>query len=133
MGRYVLDTNTCIYLINGNATLMKKVREIGVYSIGISNATLAELYFGAYNSQYVEANLLRIAKFKKNLSVYSDSHESACRFGQIKAHLKSRGLLIEDFDILIASIALVNDCILVTNNLSHFQRINDLRLENWLT
>ena len=132
MVKYLLDTNTCIYLINGNTTLMAKVREIGVYSIGVSNATLAELYFGAYNSRYVEANLLRIAKFKRNIIGYSDSNESAHYFGKIKSVLKSRGLLIEDFDILIASIALANNCVLVTNNISHFQRIDDLRIENWL-
>ncbi len=32
---------------------------------------------------------------------------------------------------MIASIALANDLILVTNNLSHFERIPDLKIENW--
>jgi tRNA(fMet)-specific endonuclease VapC len=48
--KYLLDTNICIYLINGNETLKKKVKEIGVFSLSVSNAMLAELYFGAYNS-----------------------------------------------------------------------------------
>lgn len=79
--KYLLDTNICIYLINGNETLKKKVKEIGVFSLSVSNATLAELYFGAYNSQKVDANLQRINEFKKNLTVYSDNNASAKAFG----------------------------------------------------
>ncbi len=130
--KYLLDTNICIYLINGNETLKKKVREIGVFSLSISNATLAELYFGAYNSKKVDANLKRINTFKKNLTVYSDSDISAEAFGRFKSKLRSEGKIIEDFDILIASIAFVNNCILVTNNPNHFERIDELKVENWL-
>ncbi len=130
--KYLLDTNICIYLINGNETLKKKVREIGVFSLSISNATLAELYFGAYNSKKVDANLKRINTFKKNLTVYSDSDISAEAFGRFKSKLMSEGKIIEDFDILIASIAFVNNCILVTNNPNHFERIDELKVENWL-
>jgi len=130
--KYLLDTNICIYLINGNETLKKKVKEIGVFSLSVSNATLAELYFGAYNSQKVDANLKRINAFKKNLTVYSDNNASAEAFGRFKSKLMSEGKIIEDFDILIASIAFVNNCILVTNNSNHFERMDELKVENWL-
>ena len=130
--KYLLDTNICIYLINGNETLKKKVTKIGVFSLAVSNATLAELYFGAYYSQKVDANLNRIDRFKENVTVYSDNNASAEAFGRFKAKLRSEGRIIEDFDILIASIAFVNNCILVTNNPNHFERIDELKVENWL-
>jgi len=130
--KYLLDTNICIYLINGNETLKKKIKEIGVFSLSISNATLAELYFGAYNSQKVDANLQRINEFKKNLIVYSDNNASAKAFGRFKSKLRSEGNIIEDFDILIASVAFVNNCTLVTNNPNHFERIDEVNVENWL-
>ena len=129
---YLLDTNVCIYLINGNPRLKDKVKEIGVFSIGISNVTLAELYFGAYNSKNISENLETISIFKRNLNIYSDDVESAELFGRIKAKLKASGRIIEDFDILIASIAISNNCILVTNNVQHFDRIESIRIENWL-
>jgi len=66
----------------------------------VTNSVLAELYFGAYNSKKVEENLKRIELFKKNLTVLSDSEESAKEFGKVKANLKSKGKIIEDFDIL---------------------------------
>jgi tRNA(fMet)-specific endonuclease VapC len=130
--KFLLDTDTCVYLLNGNPSLKKKVEEVGVFSLAISNSVLAELYFGAYNSKKVEDNLKRINLFKKNLTILSDSQESALRFGKIKADLRSKGKIIEDFDILIASIAIVNGCILITNNTDHFERIDDLQIENWL-
>jgi len=130
--KYLLDTNTCVYLLNGNEILKRKVKEIGVYSLSISNCVLAELYFGACNSKRVEENLRRIDLFKKNLSVLSDSEESARLFGKIKADLRTKGTIIDDFDILIASIATANNHILVTNNTEHFERIDGLQIQDWL-
>jgi len=54
------------------------------------------------------------------------------KYGAYNSHLRRSGQVIGDFDILIASIATVNECILVTNNVSHFERIQNLQLENWL-
>ena len=100
--------------------------------MSVSHCVLAELYFGAYNSKKIEENLKRIELFKKSLTILSDSEESARLFGKIKADLKSKGTIIEDFDILIASIVIANNCILVTNNTEHFERINGLQIQNWL-
>ena len=130
--KYLLDTNTCIYFLNGNESLKKKFGKIGVYSLSISNCVLAELYFGAYRSKKVEENVKHIELFKKNLTILSDSEESARLFGKIKAELRSKGTIIEDFDILIASIAISNNHILITNNTEHFERIEGLKIQNWV-
>lgn len=130
--KYLLDTNICVYLLNGDDLLKNKVAKIGSCSINISNSVLAELYFGAYNSKKISENLQKIGQFKKNLNILSDTEESAMVFGRIKSELKSKGKIIEDFDILIASIAVVNNCIVVTNNDDHFSRIEGLQVENWL-
>ena len=51
---------------------------------------------------------------------------------ELYADLRRAGQLIEDADLLIAAIALVHDLTLVTNNTSHFSRIADLQVEDWL-
>jgi tRNA(fMet)-specific endonuclease VapC len=130
---WLLDTNICVYLINGNNQLMQKVREIGSPNLAVSNAVLAELYYGAYNSSKVKSNLATIEAFSKHLTIFPDSVESARLFGRIKADLKRQGRPIEDFDVLVASIAIANNCILVTHNTNHFSRIADLPVEDWLT
>jgi tRNA(fMet)-specific endonuclease VapC len=52
---------------------------------------------------------------------------------EIYAHLQKAGALIEDADILIASMVKFKDFILVTNNTAHFHRIQDLKTDNWLS
>ncbi len=48
------------------------------------------------------------------------------------ADLCRRGELINDADILIAATALAHGLVMVTNNESHFRRIRNLQIENWL-
>jgi len=52
-------------------------------------------------------------------------------FGELKALLEKNGNIIDDMDLLIASTALVNNMILVTNNVKHFRNIKGLKIENW--
>lgn len=50
------------------------------------------------------------------------------RFAQIRGDLRAEGLLIGDFDTLIAATALENDLTLITHNTRHFERVPELRL-----
>lgn len=130
---YLLDTNVCVQLLNGDVTLKNKVKAIGVASLAITNGVLAELYYGAFNSRRVEENIARIEKFAQDLTVLGDSQETARIFGRIKAALRKAGKPSQDFDLLIASVALASDCTLVTGNVKHFEAIPGLRLETWLS
>ncbi len=49
----------------------------------------------------------------------------------IYASLREQGLVISDADIFVASIAITNNLVLVTNNTNHFSRIQGLLLDNW--
>ena len=60
------------------------------------------------------------------------SYEAAKIGGEIYAGLRKEGKLINDADILIASIVKAHDAVLVTNNEDHFSRIEGLKIENWL-
>jgi len=51
--------------------------------------------------------------------------------GDIYKILRNKGITIDDMDVLIASIALENSLVLVTNNIRHFEHIPGLLLENW--
>lgn len=129
---YVWDTDTCIYWLKGREEIRHKVRGIGEDNIGMTIVTLAELKYGAYSSQKAQQNLKTIANLLRKVKVLNLDQEGADRFGSIKANLRKKGKLIEDLDILIASITVVNGGILVTSNTEHFKRIKGLRLENWL-
>jgi tRNA(fMet)-specific endonuclease VapC len=130
--QFLLDTDTCIYLLNDVASVKENVRQAGLQSLGISIITLAELFFGAYHSQKVEHNLGRVREFisPPSLRLLPVTQAIVEKFGSLKADLAKRGQLIGDFDIVIASTALIHQCSLVTNNQKHYLRIKNLSLEN---
>lgn len=130
--KYLLDTDILIFWLKGNQTIEAKATQLGLEQLSYSIVSLAELYFGAYNSQYLEKNLLAVEIVRQKLQLLNFNEKSAKLFGKIKAKLKQQGNIILDADIMIASIALSNELILVTNNSNHFQRIPHLKLENWM-
>ncbi len=57
--------------------------------------------------------------------------EDARTAGEIRAALARQGTPIGPYDVLIAGQARARDLMLVTNNLSEFQRIDGLKIEDW--
>jgi tRNA(fMet)-specific endonuclease VapC len=94
--------------------------------------TVAELYYGAYNSSRVSENLKLIEELTSSIEILPFDDKCTNFFGKIKSQLKKSGDLINDSDLFIASIALRNNLCLVTNNEKHFKRIEGLRIENWV-
>lgn len=132
MSDYVLDTDTCIYWLNGEGKIRRKVEQVGPEDLRLTIITLAELRYGAYNSRNVSENLKNIENFLRKVRVLPLDHDATDRFGKIKVDLRKKGQIIEDFDVLIASIALSHGGVLVTNNVEHFKRIPALDYVNWL-
>ena len=132
MTEYILDTDTCIYWLKGKGEIHRKVEQVGTDHLKTTMITLAELKYGAYHSQQVNENLKNIDNFLIKVEVLPLSEEAADLFGKIKTDLRRSGQMIEDFDILIASITLTYGGILVTNNVDHFKKIGGLNYESWL-
>ena len=127
---YVLDTDHCVAVLRGQLHLGDKVgpdEELAVTAI-----TVGELIWGARRSQKVEENLDAVRDLFEVVRVLPLDREAAERFGNLKAELEAEGIPLEDFDLLIASIALRYDATLVTHNARHFSRIEGLKLADWL-
>lgn len=129
--KYLLDTDTLIFWLKGNKKIEEKALSVGLELLGYSIISHAELYFGAYNSEQIDKNLSAIEIVKQKLTLITFDANAAQLFGKIKADLKQQGNIIMDADIMIASIALSNNLTLVTNNVKHFDRIMQLKIENW--
>jgi tRNA(fMet)-specific endonuclease VapC len=130
---YLLDTDIVIYwLKNKYAVINKKIKKIDEERILISSITVAELYFGAYNSAKQEENKQLIDELLEKINVVHFDESAAECFGEIKYLLKSQGKIICDSDLFIAAAAISNDLILVTNNKRHFERIDKLGITNWV-
>lgn len=122
----------CIYWFKGNKSVAQKITANEIDDIAISAITLAELLYGAYNSASIDKNLSRIKAFEEAVNVLNLDRECFEQFAKIKAKLRVEGKILDDFDILIAATAIVNNCIIVTNNIKHFERVKGVKIENWI-
>lgn len=138
---YLLDTNHCIYLINGldkkisrrsetENRLIEKVRRVQS-DIFMSEATLGELYFGAANSGRREYNFQRTDLLKQAvIPIAADEDIWKC-FGDTKAAMRKQGKPMTDLDILIACTARLYGLVLVTNDSDFDGLPDDFQRENW--
>jgi tRNA(fMet)-specific endonuclease VapC len=128
----MLDKDICIYIIKENPqNLIKRFRRAKVSEIGVSSITLSELEYGVMKSAKPEQNKLALAQFIAPLEIPAYDDIAAQHCGKIRAHLERQGTPIGSLDMLIAAHALSLNSILVTNNESEFERISNLRIENW--
>ncbi len=130
---YLLDTDTCIYWLNGRQSLRDKLLAAGWDEVCICVITAAKLYYGAYNSNRVSENLANAERFIQNLPVLPLTDPALRKYGELKAELRKIGQTIAEFDLLIASVAVAENYTLVTNNTRHYSRISNLQLENWIS
>jgi len=129
--KYLLDTNTCIHFLRGKFGMIEKFQEIGTDNFAISEITFAELVFGAENSTKPKKNLELIEVFT-NQVIILPIFSAIYLYGKEKARLRSKGLMISDFDLLIGCTAVDKDIIMVTENLKEFERISGIETENWV-
>ncbi len=129
--KYLLDSNICIHFFRGKFGLIDKLSAIGLENCAISEITLAELVFGAENSDAPEKNHELIDKFVDQLTIIP-IFDSIRTYGQEKARLRKKGEMISDFDLLIGCTSVEKGLIMVTENIREFQRIRDIKIENWI-
>lgn len=130
MNQYLLDTNICIYYIKGLHDLKSKFEEVGPENCFISEITLAELRFGVANSRAKKKNQKALDNFLSGVQLLP-IFPAVDTYATEKARLRKSGEVIDDFDLLIGATAVAFDLIMVTNNTSHFERIKDIKLEDW--
>jgi tRNA(fMet)-specific endonuclease VapC len=129
---YLLDTDTIIYAIKGERQVTRRLEETAGQPKAVSVITYGELFFGAMKSAAPQANLAKVRRVGELFPVIEVSRAVMETFGSLKAELQKRGEAVDDFDLVIASTALVHSYSLVTNNERHFRNIPGLRLENWV-
>ena len=128
----LLDTDTCIYIINARPPdVLARFRRYRLGDLGISSVTAAELAYGVAKGGSAR-NRSALEMFLAPLDVMPFDDRAFWIYGDLRATLEQRGQPIGAMDTLIAAHALALDAILVTNNTREFGRVNGLRLENWV-
>ncbi len=130
--KYLLDTNTCIYIINKKPpSTVNRIRSKQPDEIAISTITVAELEYGVYRSKHVDQNRIALLEFLVPFIILDFDQSAAAVYGSVRASLEQKGIPIGPMDLLLASQALSQHLILVTNNEREFRRVEGLQTENW--
>lgn len=133
MTQYLLDTNICIYIINKRPPeVFDRFRSIKLMQLHIPTIVIFELYFGLEKNQSHRRNAAFLENFIAPLTVTGFSIEAAKCAAKIRYQLRKKGTPIGAYDIQIAAIAMTEGLVLLTNNTKEFERIEGLKLENWV-
>ena len=130
--RYLLDTNICIYAINNRSdTVVERLKREGRTNLTTSTIVAAELAFGVEKSSRSETRQ-QLLLFLSGLQLLPWSESAIWHYARQRRLLKEAGTPIGEMDLLIAAQALGDDLTLVTNNTREFERVQGLKLENWV-
>ena len=133
MKRYMLDTDTCSYIIKERpASVLKRFKRLAMEQICVSAVTYAELLYGVERSSSKRINQEIVDDFVRHLDVLSWGHEAAEQYGKIRVDLEAGGTPIGAMDMMIAAHARSLKAVLVTNNQRHFSKVKTLKIENWV-
>ena len=129
---FLLDTNIVSDLVRRpQGRVAAKIAEIGEQQVATSIIVAAELRYGAAKkgSPRLSAQLEAVLGA---LDVIAWEPPADAAYGDLRAALEKSGRLIGPNDLLIAAQSLALDMVLVTDNVGEFERVDGLKVENWL-
>lgn len=132
MPRYMLDTDTCSYIMKrSHDRLLRRLAKVAIGDVCISVITKSELMFGVEVSPNRAKDEAALVAFLRYVEVLDFPDQAASHYAQIRADLKARGAMIGANDLFIAAHARSLGLTLVTNNTGEFRRVRHLAIENW--
>ncbi len=128
---FLLDTNICSAHLRRSSGLTHRMFQ---YSgrLYTSEIVVAELYSGAFHKAVSGPLITRIDDLLTDIHVLPFDRACAFSFGQIRGEHLRRGISFSPIDLMIAATAFAHDLTLVTHNVKDFDKIPDLRIEDWL-
>lgn len=135
MKRWMLDTNTCIALVNQEANFLRVARHLdGVEraQVLISAVTVGELAYGVARSARRAANGGKLDRFLAEFEVVGFDEAAGRTYGEVRQALASRGESIGPLDTMIAAHGLSLGATVVTNNTRELRRVAGLKVVDWL-
>ena len=129
---WLLDSNAWIeYLKNPQSPVRTRLEQRTPDDVRVCSVVKAELFHGARKYGRPERRLALVTEtFAPYVSLPFDD-AAAEHYARVRHELETAGRIIGPNDLLIAAICLANNCTLVTNNVSEFERVSGLRIEDW--
>ncbi|WP_245688331.1 type II toxin-antitoxin system VapC family toxin [Vibrio sonorensis] len=133
---YMLDTCICSFIMREQPiTVLQKLQEVvgNQHRIVISAITYQEMQYGLLGKKASPKHAVLVQEFLKRVDEILPWDKAAVdATTEVKRHLMSNGTPIGNNDTAIAGHAIATGCVLVTNNTREFQRVEGLKLEDWV-
>lgn len=126
---YLIDSDVLINFLKGEEIAVKTIKKLQNKPLYISVISVGEILEGLLETK----NMKKLSSFKELLKTVTTINIDLPiieKFASLRKFLRNKGLLIDNFDLLIASTCLAHDLILITNNISHFKRIPRLKIKD---
>lgn len=132
MPRFMLDTDTCSCIMKrSHPLLLKRLQTFSIDDVCTSVVTKAELLYGVEVSPRRAHDGAALAAFLPYVEAVGLDEDAALHSAEIRADLKRRGVMIGANALFIAAHARALGLTLVTNNTAEFERVRDVKLQNW--
>jgi tRNA(fMet)-specific endonuclease VapC len=130
---YFLDTNTCIYFLNGKHESVKdKLLATPPNDISIPSIVKAELLLGAYKSRNKKSNTEKVEQLLAPFEIVPFEDLMTYVYAEIRGKIERKGEAMGPNDLLIAAIVKFCEGTIVTHNAREFKRIDGLKVEDWV-
>jgi predicted nucleic acid-binding protein len=121
-----------IALMQGKREANKAMQDLEEKDARIATTIISayELLKGAEVSSKPERNSTKVQNLLSNIEILDLSLQACQEASNIYREMTKKGLLIGEFDILIAAISKINGQAILTRY-KHFNRVKGLELVNW--
>lgn len=116
-------------------TVLEKLQAVvsKQHRIVISAITYQEMQYGLLGKKASLKHAVLVGEFLKRIDEILPWDKLAVdATTKVKRDLMAKGTAIGDNDTAIAGHAIATGCVLVTNNTREFQRVEGLKLEDWV-
>lgn len=124
---YLVDSDVLVNFLKGEKKAVEMIKKLQDKSFYISIVSVGEILEGLLETK----NKKKLTSFKellKTVAIINIDFPIIEKFASVRKCLRQKGLLIDNFDLLIASSCLIHNLTLITNNISHFKRIPELKI-----
>jgi len=128
---FIIDSDICSAYLRGEGRAQNRCLQYsgGLYASAI---TIAELYTWVYRVPQPSRRMQGMLTMLGEVHIVPVDQTVAEKFGQVRAEMLDRGVVVATSDLLIASTALHLNYTVVTHNTKHFSMVPGLRLQDWL-
>jgi len=130
--KFLLDTNIFIAALKGVESVQRKLKKIPLSDILLSPIVLGELQLGVEKSQFKQKNSEKLSKIIAQLELVVIDKKVSQEYLIVRAQLETQGMTIGSNDYWIAAQGLALNAVVVTDNTKEFERVPNLKIENWL-